>query len=132
MSITAAKSHDHRVYERFNILDLPELKAKILGLSGTWQLVSMGEGGCGFYGSIKTPVKYLPKRARIKFEWETAFGRAFEVQAKLVYKVEKRLERHNVRYLGFAFDLKSMDEIFPLVNFLRELAEEGEIPSFLR
>lgn len=131
-AILSSEVEERRAYERYNVLSLPELHASILGVHGSWQLICVGEGGCGFYGSMKTSIRYLPRRARIQFEWPTAFGRDFVVQARLVYRVEKRLEKHNVRYLGFAFDQKSILEIHPLVDYLREMADEGEISTFLR
>ncbi|MBN8553952.1 MAG: hypothetical protein J0L93_00740 [Deltaproteobacteria bacterium] len=111
---------------------LKGLKGSILGLETYSYLVSLGKGGCGFYGTRKLKPHDLKATIVCQFEWNDVFFEPIKVEGEIIYSEPKDLDHATLFYTGVRFNEDQQFLVELLIQELEQMAEHGVIEKFLK
>jgi len=121
-------SDDRRKFPRFNVHRLNELKAKIDRHRTFEQVITLGIGGCGFYGTLESKHFLTPvKRVFSIFEFEGVTSQPVEIQGNLLYARDIQLNDEKIVFFGVEFIEAHQKLIEPIVQKLEALKEAGKV-----
>lgn len=122
-----------RAYPRFRVAALETLKTEVDDRFNFTSLICLGQGGCGFYSISRN--RDLESqlqagrlvRVNIRFQCPEAVNGEVEVQGNLIYCYPVRVNDRYAFYYGVEFIEPHRERMIELVNYLQELAVQGQI-----
>ncbi len=119
---------DSRRFCRYKVSDLPVLFSQVDRSRRDERIVTIGEGGCGFYGFDPTWPMNPAQRIYPRFQWlgDHPFG-PLETQAKIIYVKPMILNEQKVFFYGLEFLPSYRSIIRPLIEELELLKSTGKV-----
>lgn len=121
--------YDRREADRYLMLDIQDFEGRLDFLNKNFKLVSLGLGGCGFYGDELTEIS-RPRKVTCEFRWHPQFSKAIRVKGSLIYCVPKNVIDKTIFYYGVEFS--NSRSVEPLIEELEEWAEAGKVGRFVK
>jgi len=115
-----------RKFPRFNVSHYEGIGGD-LGPYSNEKLISLGQGGCGFYGLSEARNLIPPKRVYCRLYFPTASEEPMELQGNLIYVRPYNISTKLVYYYGIEFLQVFHGQIEPLIQQLERLAGEGKV-----
>lgn len=115
-----------RKYPRFNIAHYDGLSAQVEG-QNTERVISLGQGGCGFY-SLEGPDGFVPpKKVSVTFSFDNHSLEPIQVQGEVIYVRPYNIQNKVVYYFGVEFGQAFQSKLDGLAQELDRWAEEGKV-----
>jgi hypothetical protein len=119
-----------REFVRYKIGDPKILRGSLEHVSWPLQLVTFGNGGCGFFCLVKIPALVPPKRVHCSFALDrTGHAGLVRVQGNLIYVKEIVTDNRSVNLYGIEFIEPHRLVVKPIVSVLEQLKDQGVIHS---
>jgi hypothetical protein len=120
---------ENRKFPRFKVAHFDKIKAKLDKHYRLETIVTLGLGGCGFYGIEGEPGIIPPRRVFSIFQMEGALDHPIEIQGNLVYAKPLKLQGKEIIFYGVEFLEIHRGLIKPIVDKLEELSQKGIIEA---
>lgn len=118
---------ERRKNPRFKVANLESLKGVIDRQSERERLVTLGAGGCGFYGAQPTGKLQADRRVFSTFQMEGVTATPIEVQGTIRYIQEIKIDSKPVWYYGVEFLPSQTALISPIIKELEKLCEAKKV-----
>ncbi len=118
---------DRRQFVRFKVTEVKELKANIDRYRKSEQIVTISEGGCGFYGFNDAWPLAPVKRVFCSFSLDGVIDEPVEIQANVVYIRPISVDGREVIYYGVEFLESQRGVVAPIISKLEEMNSEGKV-----
>lgn len=123
---------EKRAHPRFAVSGLHFLKARLDRSSSSEKILTLGEGGCGFFGYDKSWEKAPVKRVFSTFELVTPIKVGpVTVQGNIVYIKPMLVKGQQLYYFGIQFLPEEKARVLPLIEALENLETQGFIKAAL-
>lgn len=123
-----SKNRRERKHPRF-LISRPEVMRGAIGpLTGSFVLLTFGEGGAGFLALAGAKVMTPPIDVTCTFECRRLKLESFRVEAYLLYSFESYEQRGlSGQFYGVEFKNKKQPEIVQVISILEDLALKSQI-----
>lgn len=118
---------DARRFPRFKVAHFNKIRAKLDKHDQDHMIVTLGLGGCGFYGVENEASLTPPRRVFSIFEMEETLEKPLEIQGNLVYAKPIVVANKAVVFYGIEFIEAHRALIKPVIEKLEKLSEQGII-----
>lgn len=111
---------EERRFPRYDVAQHPKLHGYIEEDDAPEQLITIGLGGCGFFGENEKSVSQLREGKQITctFEMEGVLSRPVKVPGNVAYAYAKKSANHTVMFCGVEFDEAYQDKIKPIIRWI--------------
>ena len=120
---------ESRKFPRFKVANFEKIRAKLDKHDQDHMIVTIGLGGCGFYGIEEEASLIPPRRVFSRFEMDEILDEPLEIQGNLVYAKAIRVADKQVIFYGIEFIEAHRALIKPLIDKLEELLKKGVIEA---
>ncbi len=117
-----------REFERFNVAHLDTLHWGLENKSSeAIKLVSIGQGGCGFY-SYTSDIRWIPPSPVIcKIRWKDSSPQNLFIKGQVIYAQPLLNFGTGVIYYGIKFERSDYPLLTPVITRLKKLTASGEV-----
>jgi len=123
-SSQSKRATSQRKHPRYNVAHFEGLEVQ-LNLHCDEKLVSLGQGGCGFYTMKESEALMPPKRIYCRLRFEGLSDEPLEIQGNLLYCRPYEVAGKKVYYYGVEFLQAFQNRLDGMAKKLEELAGDG-------
>ena len=112
---------EQRRFPRFDVAEHPTLRGYIDLDRTPERLVTIGLGGCGFYGETTEDIATLSEGKPITctFECKGILSRPISVPGNVAYAYSQKSQNQNIVFCGVEFVEAHQDKVKPIIDSLQ-------------